>query len=157
MATKHAVIASLLLPFAALGAGQHSGGHGGAGTATGEPGQMTNVDRHIVVKMDDRMRFEPSSIEVKAGETVRFRVSNTGNQPHEMVIGSIEDLKAHAEEMREHPGMAHDEPNMIQLDAGESGDLVWRFTQPGQVEFACLLPGHLEAGMKGHIDVAPGQ
>ncbi|WP_410473470.1 plastocyanin/azurin family copper-binding protein [Guyparkeria sp. TX1] len=154
MAMRHALITSLLLPLTALAAGQHAGGHGDAGTATGEPGQMAEVDRHIEVRMDDQMRFEPSSIDVQAGETVRFRVINTGDQPHEMVIGSIEDLKAHAEEMRQHPGMAHDEPNMIQLDAGESGDLVWRFTQAGQIDFACLLPGHLEAGMKGRIDVA---
>ena len=157
MVTRHLLIASLLLPIAALAAGQHAGGHGGAATAEGVPGQMADVDRRIDVQMDDRMRFEPSSIDVKAGETVRFHVSNTGDQPHEMVIGEIEDLKAHAKAMRQHPGMSHDEPNMIQLDAGESGNLVWRFTQAGQIDFACLLPGHLEAGMKGQIDVAPAQ
>ena len=157
MAMKHTLITTLFLPLAALAAGQHSGGHGGPEMATGQPGQMADVDRRIEVRMDDRMRFEPSSIDVKAGETVRFRVTNAGDQPHEMVIGSIEDLKAHAEEMRQHPGMAHDEPNMIQLDPGKSGDLVWRFTQAGQIDFACLLPGHLEAGMKGRIDVAPAQ
>lgn len=154
MAMRNTLIIALFLPFATMAAGEHSGGHGGPEVAVGQPGQLDDVDRRIEMRMDDRMRFEPSAIDVKAGETVRFRVTNAGEQPHEMVIGSIEDLKAHAEEMRQHPGMAHDEPNMIQLDAGESGDLIWKFTHAGQIDFACLLPGHLEAGMKGRIDVA---
>ena len=103
--------------------------------------------------MDDRMRFEPAYIEVKAGETVRFRVRNDGQLPHEMVIGTLDELQAHAEQMRDMPGMPHDEPNAVTLDAGQQGDLLWHFSQPATLDFACLIAGHLEAGMKGSIEV----
>ena len=156
MAIRHALITTLLLPCAAFAAGQHSGGHGGPEMATGQPGQLDDVDRTVEVRMDDRMRFEPDHIRIKAGQTVRFRVTNAGDQPHEMVIGSLEALKAHAEQMRQQPGMTHNEPNMVRLDAGETGGIVWHFPSPGEVDFACLIPGHLEAGMKGTIDVLAG-
>lgn len=70
-----------------------------------------------------------------------------------MVIGSMEQLKAHAAEMRNTPGMQHAEPNMITLEPGKSGDLVWKFDEVGTVDFACLIPGHLEAGMVGKVKV----
>ncbi|WP_349772134.1 cupredoxin domain-containing protein [Stutzerimonas nitrititolerans] len=111
------------------------------------------VDRTIEVSMDDRMRFEPAHIEVKAGETVRFQVRNDGQLPHEMVIGTLDELQAHAEQMRDMPGMPHDEPNAVALDAGQQGDLLWHFSQPATLDFACLIAGHLEAGMKGSISV----
>ncbi|MFI9652653.1 cupredoxin domain-containing protein [Guyparkeria halopsychrophila] len=121
--------------------------------AAAESEQSAQADRTIEVTMTDGMRFSPNHIEVKAGQTVRFIVKNVGDQPHEMVIGSLDELKAHAEQMRQQPGMAHDEPNMVRLDAGETGEIVWHFDSPGQVDFACLIPGHLEAGMQGTIDV----
>jgi len=104
--------------------------------------------------MDDAMRFTPSDIEVKAGETVRFFIKNTGQIPHEMVIGSLEDLKAHAAEMLTMPDMPHDEPNMITLKPGQVGGLVWQFGEAGTVDFACLIPGHTEAGMVGKVKVS---
>ena len=82
---------------------------------------------------------------VKAGETVRFRVRNDGQLPHEMVIGTLDELQAHAEQMRDMPGMPHDEPNAVALDAGQQGDLLWHFSQPATLDFACLIAGHLEA------------
>lgn len=117
------------------------------------PTRHAAVDRTIQVSMDDRMRFEPAYIEVKAGETVRFRVRNDGQLPHEMVIGTLDELQAHAEQMRDMPGMPHDEPNAVALDAGQQGDLLWHFSQPATLDFACLIAGHLEAGMKGSISV----
>src|SRR3546814_7662909 len=84
--------------------------------------------------MDDTMRFTPGDIQVRAGETVRFFIKNTGKIPHEMVIGSIADLKAHAAEMQKMPGMQHSEPNMITLDPGKIGGLVWQFDQAGTVD-----------------------
>ncbi len=70
-----------------------------------------------------------------------------------MVIGSMTELKEHAEMMRNMPGMQHAEANMITLKPGQRGGLVWKFDQPGSVDFACLVPGHLEAGMVGKVTV----
>jgi uncharacterized cupredoxin-like copper-binding protein len=99
------------------------------------------------------MRFTPRDIKVNAGETVRFFIKNTGKISHEMVIGSLADLKAHAAEMQKMPGMKHSEPNMITLAPGKIGGLVWQFDQAGTVDFACLIPGHMEAGMVGKVKV----
>lgn len=121
--------------------------------ALGQPGDPARVTRTIEVRMDDRMRFTPSQIRVKQGETIRFRVTNRGKVKHEMVLGTLAELKSHAEEMRKFPEMEHDDPNAIELDAGKSGELIWQFTQTGNFDFACLIPGHFEAGMKGTLQV----
>lgn len=99
------------------------------------------------------MRFAPNLIKVKAAETVRFLMRNTEKTPHEMVIGSTAELKEHAEMMRKMPGMQHAEPNMVTLDPGQRGSIVWQFGSVGIVNFACLVPGHYEAGMTGTIQV----
>ncbi|HEY9572058.1 MAG TPA: cupredoxin family protein [Pusillimonas sp.] len=162
------ILALSLLPTLALAAGNHAGGHGApahgmpghdmstmshASSPTGQPGDPAKVTRTIELTMDDTMRFTPSDIQVNAGETVRFFIRNTGKIPHEMVIGSIADLKAHAAEMRKMPDMQHVEPNMITLAPGKIGGLVWQFDQAGTVDFACLIPGHMEAGMVGKVTV----
>ena len=103
--------------------------------------------------MDDNMRFTPSQISVKPGETVRFFIKNGGKVPHEMVLGNMEDLKSHAAMMQKMPGMKHAEPNMIALQPGQRGGIVWQFADAGIVDFACTIPGHLEAGMAGKVIV----
>lgn len=52
--------------------------------------------------------------------------------------------------------MAHDEPDSITLQPGEKEEIMWRFTQPGEVDFSCLIPVHYEAGMKGAFQVGAG-
>lgn len=157
------------LPVLALAGGGHQGGHDMAGhdmqgmhgsmhgdtspSKVGKPGDPAKVDRTIEVVMDDSMRFTPANIAVKKGETIRFFVKNTGKVPHEMAIGSMKELKAHAEMMRKMPQMQHAEPNMVTLQPGQRGGLVWQFDRPGTVDFACLVPGHMEAGMVGKIVV----
>jgi uncharacterized cupredoxin-like copper-binding protein len=103
--------------------------------------------------MNDRMQFIPSSVQAKRGETIRFRVRNEGRLMHEMVLGTPKDLQEHAELMRKHPGMEHDEPYIAHAAPGKSGDIVWRFTRSGEFSFACLVPGHMEAGMVGRVAV----
>lgn len=120
----------------------------------GQPGDPDQVTRTIEIDMDDNMRFTPSKIEAKQGETIRFFIKNSGQLPHEMVIGTLDALLAHAEEMRQMSHAApHNEPNMITLEAGQRGGLIWHFDQAGTVDFACLIPGHFEAGMAGIIQV----
>ncbi|MBB3121741.1 cupredoxin domain-containing protein [Pseudoduganella violacea] len=135
------------LPAWALADGQH------AGAANGKPGNPAKVDRVIEVGMDDSMRFAPAQIEVKAGETIRFLLKNAGKMEHEMVLGQMAELKAHAEMMRRMPEMQHAEPNMVKLKPGQRGGIVWQFTQAGEVDFACTIPGHLEGGMVGKVSV----
>lgn len=161
------ILALACTPALSFAAGEHSDGHSmgehsmsghdmsstTSMAGVGRPGDPAKVDRTIDVVMDDSMRFKPSQINVKAGETIRFFVKNAGKIPHEMVIGSIAELKEHAEEMRRMPNMQHAEPNMITLKAGQRGGLVWTFDQPGTVDFACLIPGHMEAGMVGKVNV----
>jgi len=132
------------------------GGHseiGGHAQAVGEPGNPKKVSRTIRLVMSDDMKFTPAQVNVKRGETIRFLLRNAGRTRHEMVIGSMAELKAHAEMMRKMPGMEHADPNQLALDPGKTGKLVWRFTKAGSVDFACLQPGHFEAGMLGKVSV----
>lgn len=119
----------------------------------GKPGDAAKVSRTIKIDMSDNMRFSPDEANIKAGETVRFVVNNKGRLDHEMVIGTLAELKEHAAMMRKMPTMKHAEPNMLTLAPGASGDIIWQFDQAGTVDFACLIPGHMEAGMKGQLKV----
>lgn len=142
------------LPMLALATGQHAGGHHDDATAYGEPGEAAQVARTIEVQAMDNMRYAPAAIKVQRGETVKFVVKNTGKLPHEFVLGSAQSLKEHAELMRKHPDMEHEDPNMAKVAPGSTGTLIWKFSRAGTVEFACLIPGHYEAGMKGRIRVS---
>ena len=103
--------------------------------------------------MDDTFRFYPAKVRVKQGETIHFIIHNAGQIKHEFVLGSAAELKAHYAEMLKFPDMAHSEPNKVTLAPGQSGDVVWQFTKSGKVDFACLQPGHFDAGMKGAVAV----
>jgi uncharacterized cupredoxin-like copper-binding protein len=122
-------------------------------TAFGRSGDPGAVSRTIRIEMRDTMRFEPDKLTVRKGDTVRLEVVNAGAVLHELVIGTRAELDAHAEMMRKFPGMEHDEPYMAHVDPGKTGAIVWQFTQAGEFGFACLIPGHFEAGMIGHIQV----
>jgi uncharacterized cupredoxin-like copper-binding protein len=124
-------------------------------TAFGREGDPKKVSRTLNVDMSDRMRFAPAELTVKRGETIRFRVQNSGHVMHEMVLGTMDELKKHAELMRKHPGMEHDEPYMAHVAAGKSGTMVWQFTKAGEFYYGCLVPGHFEAGMVGKLVVTP--
>jgi len=116
-------------------------------------GDAKKVDRTITISMTDNMRFTPEKINVKLNETVKFVVVNDGKLLHEFVIGTPAELINHAKMMEKFPTMEHDAPYMAHVDSGKSGDIVWNFNRAGQFEFACLLPGHFQAGMKGTIVV----
>ncbi len=119
----------------------------------GIAGDPAAVRRTIDIRMTDAMRFHPDRIEVREGETVRLRVRNAGQVLHELVIGTKEELDQHAALMKKHPGMEHDEPYMSHVKPGASGEIVWNFNRPGEFDYACLIPGHYEAGMTGKIRV----
>jgi uncharacterized cupredoxin-like copper-binding protein len=120
----------------------------------GDPAQVT---RTIALTMTDAMRFVPGSLAVQEGETVRFVVRNAGRMLHEMVIGTPAALAQHAALMARFPGMQHDEAYMTHVGPGRTGEIVWRFNRAGAFEFACLIAGHYEAGMRGTLHVNPKQ
>ncbi len=122
-------------------------------TAFGQEGNPKKVARTIKVDMADNMRFTPSNLVVKRGQTVKFVVHNGGKVLHEMVLGTKEALKEHAELMKKFPEMEHADANMAHVKPGKAGEIVWQFTQAGEFEFACLQPGHFEAGMVGKVTV----
>ncbi|AQZ93784.1 plastocyanin/azurin family copper-binding protein [Halopseudomonas phragmitis] len=123
-------------------------------TAWGIAGDESAVDREVVIRMDDRMRFYPDHLEVREGETLRLVIRNEGQLLHELVLGSAEELAKHAEMMAQFPDMEHDEPWMAHVDPGQSQTLIWTFNRSGRFEFACLLPGHYQAGMLGALQVS---
>ncbi|CAN7232922.1 MULTISPECIES: cupredoxin domain-containing protein [unclassified Variovorax] len=132
--------------------GTHAGGHHSE-ALIGKPGVVAKATRTVKVDMTDGMRFSPASIDVKQGETVRFVVTNSGKLKHELVLGTEKELKEHYEVMKKNPEMEHADPNMVTLAAGKTGEVVWQFTKAGKVDFACLQPGHYDAGMKGAVNV----
>ncbi|MDH3699682.1 MAG: cupredoxin domain-containing protein [Alphaproteobacteria bacterium] len=155
-------------------AGKHgAGGHHGAAAAIGKPGTASKVTRTIVVTMRDNF-YEPESISVKPGETIRFKITNKGEFLHEFGLGTAAMHAAHQKEMlvmMEHGmieadrinhermkmdhgdgmKMSHDDPNSVLLEPGKSGEIIWTFNKRAKLEFACNIPGHYESGMMGEI------
>jgi len=127
------------------------------GASIGVAGQASRTTRTVVVDMTDSMRFNPSSVAVAQGETVRFVVKNSGQLKHEFVLGTEKELKEHYEVMKKFPEMEHADPNMVTVAPGKTGEVIWQFTKAGKVDFACLQPGHYDAGMKGAVSVAAGK
>ena len=120
----------------------------------GIAGDAKAARRTIDVCMGDDMRFSPDRIDVRRGETLRFRVRNSGKQMHEFVIGTKAENAKHAELMIKFPDMEHDEPYMAHVPPGKTGEIVWTFNRAGSFEFACLIAGHYQAGMVGTINVS---
>ena len=122
-------------------------------TAFGRAADPGKAARTVRIEMSDRMRYSPAEVTVKRGEIVRFVPVNEGHLTHEMVLGTMDELKEHAALMRKFPKMEHDEPNMAQVPSGKSGEMVWQFTRAGTFYYGCLQPGHFEAGMVGKVIV----
>ncbi len=158
----------------ALAGGAHSGGHGHDdnhyAADIGQPGKAGEVDRVIQVKMGE-MFFDPGTVEVTEGETIRFVVTNTGEFVHEFNIGTAEMHEAHSGEMIEMmekgileadridhdrmkaSGMAHEEASSVLLEPGQSAEIIWTFSGDADLELSCNLPGHRESGMRGAVAV----
>ena len=161
--TKLSALAFAAIAFAAQGAHAHGDDDHAkhhtydAGkvepTDFGQEGNPKKVGKTIKVDMADNMRFTPADVSIKRGETVKFVVHNRGRVLHEMVLGTPQALKEHAELMKKFPEMEHADANMAHVDPGKSGEIVWQFTKAGEFQFACLQPGHFEAGMVGKVSV----
>ena len=148
-----AAFAALTLSTAALADAGHS--HG-ADLAYGQPGDPKKPARIVQITMRDsegKMVFIPNRIDVRKGEQVKFVIRNNGELDHEIVIGTLDENLKHMAEMMKNPDMEHDDPNAKRLAPKQTGDIVWKFTNAGEFDFSCLIPGHREAGMSGTIIV----
>ena len=145
-------VAVVALVATAISTGAHEGDHFSAGV----PGDVKKPARTVTVVMsesDGNMKFTPDHLDVKKGEQVKFVIENKGLLKHEFMLASVKDNDKHAEMMRKFPDMEHDDPNAKTVDPGMSAEILWHFTKTGRFEFACLIPGHREAGMHGFVTV----
>lgn len=125
--------------------------------AFGHPGEAKKVDRTITITATE-IAFDVKNITVKAGETVRFVIINKGEQPHELSIGSADEMAEHRQMMVDMAGMNmsemhHGEGNSVSTEPGETKELIWQFGKAGSYEFSCNYPGHSEIGMTGPLVV----
>ncbi|WP_433884915.1 cupredoxin domain-containing protein [Pseudomonas vranovensis] len=134
----------------------------------GQPAPASKATRSVEVVMGD-MYFAPRSLEVKAGETVRFVLVNKGAVVHEFSLGDAVMHARHQKEMlamqgqmdhsamghgnMNHASMQHDDPNTVMVEPGKSAELTWTFSQSTPIEFACNVPGHYQAGMVGKLTI----
>ena len=149
------IFASAFVSQAAL-AGAGKSGHGHAGFSAGAVGDPKKPARTIKVSMHEdgkKMLFTPSNITVRKGEQVRFMLSNDGIENHEFVLATVAENRKHGALMKKYPKMEHVDPNARKLTPYTGGEMFWKFSKKGTFEFACLLPGHYEAGMHGTITV----
>ena len=124
--------------------------------SAGEPGDPKKPSRIVKITMLEdgkKMLFEPATVAAKLGEQIRFILYNEGTEKHEFMLATVAENRKHAALMKKYPDMEHDDPNAISLPPLNSGELVWQFTKRGEFEYACLIPGHLEAGMHGRVVV----
>jgi uncharacterized cupredoxin-like copper-binding protein len=122
--------------------------------SAGEPGNPKQSSRVIEITMHERdgnMRFAPDRIELRRNEQVRFVLKNDGALEHEFLLATVKENAEHGAMMEKMPDMRHEEPNGKRLQAKGQSEILWRFTKRGEYEFACLIPGHYQAGMFGKI------
>ncbi len=147
------VLATTWFAANAVASGTHAGEHEHDASNIGGPGKATKVSHTIEIDMSDTMRFVPSEATVNQGETIRFVIKNSGQLKHEFVMGTAKELKAHYDLMKKFPNMEHADDNMLSVAPGRTGELIWLFGKAGKVNFACLQPGHFDAGMKGVFEI----
>lgn len=121
--------------------------------APGDPGKPSRKIEIVMSEGDGSMSFVPNRIEIRKGEQVDFVLKNSGQLAHEFMLATVAENNEHAKLMERFPNMEHDDPNGKRVEPGKSAEILWRFTKPGTFEFACLIPGHRQAGMHGTIIV----
>ena len=148
--------AILLAALLAGGPTPPASAHDAAHFSAGEPGNPKKASRTVRVIMregDGKMLYLPDRLVVRRGEQIRFVIENAGELAHEFVVANTADNLKHAALMQKFPDMEHDDPNGKTLQPKAKTELLWRFTKRGEFEFACLIPGHREAGMTGVVIV----
>src|SRR5258708_20892265 len=151
-----AALAAVLACVPVHAEGEH-GGHAHDDTfSSGEPGKAKKPARLVpgtMTEADGKMLFTPSGIAIKKDEQVKFMLRNSGELDHEFVLASTGENLKHAEAMQKNPDMEHDDMNAKRLAPKQTGEMVWKFSNAGEFEYSCLIPGHREAGMIGTVIV----
>ncbi len=141
----------------------------------GKKGNLNEIDRTIKVIMYDNY-YEPSNFSVKAGETIKFEVINAGELVHEFNIANKMLHMKHQPEMEKmveneilfadsidhekmkkmskmDKSMGHSHSNSVLLEPNQKSDLIWNFESAANIEIACNVPGHYQAGMIASVDI----
>lgn len=142
-----------------LASGNHGGGHKheSEGSPVGAPAEAAKATKTIQVSTNDNMRYQFSEdFDLKAGDIVKFVVTNQGEISHEFSVGDKNEQKSHQMMMRKMPNMVHQDGNTVTVKPGETKELTWQFKGGAQVVFACNIPGHFEAGMFAKASVSEG-
>jgi uncharacterized cupredoxin-like copper-binding protein len=105
------------------------------------------VPRVVEISTNDSLQFSPGLVQVAKGETVTFKVHNTGKAVHEFMVGPAKDAL----------GDVEGTPEVADIAGGGTKSLTTTFDGDGPYAFACHAPGHFEHGMVGYIQlVGPG-
>jgi uncharacterized cupredoxin-like copper-binding protein len=141
----------------------------------GSKGNLNDVNRVVKVVMYDNY-YEPSSLIVKAGETIKFELVNAGELVHEFNIANKMMHMKHQPEMEKmveneilfadsidknkmkkmakiDKSMGHSHSNSVLLEPKQKGDIVWKFDNAVNIEIACNVPGHYQVGMIARVDI----
>ena len=141
----------------------------------GSKGNANDVSRVIKVIMYDNY-YEPSSFQINAGETIKFEVENAGELVHEFNIANKMMHMNHQPEMEKmveneilfadsidkdkmkkmakmDKSMGHSHSNSVLLEPKQKGDIIWKFDNAVNIEVACNVPGHYQAGMIAKVNI----
>lgn len=135
--------------------GHHAHGMGHGSSLAGKPGKEADVDRIIKVEANDSMRFMHDPLKIKNGETIKFVITNTGAVKHEFSIGTKDEHMVHGKMMMANPDMHHGPGgSSITIEPGKTETLIWSFEEAWEVQAACNIPGHYQAGMHSPVQFA---
>ncbi len=153
----------------------HSSVYADKNMKIGSKGNESEVSRVIKVVMYDNY-YEPSSFQIKAGETIKFEVENAGMLVHEFNIANKMMHKKHQPEMlkmveneilladsidkkkmkkmaKMDKAMGHSHSNSVLLEPKQKGEIIWKFDNAVNIEVACNVPGHYQVGMIAKVDI----
>ena len=141
----------------------------------GSKGNKNDTSRVIKVIMYDNY-YEPSSFQINAGETIKFEIENAGELVHEFNIANKMMHIKHQPEMEKmvdneilfadsidknkmkkmakiDKSMGHSHSNSVLLEPKQKGNIIWRFDNAVNIEVACNVPGHYQAGMIAKVNI----
>ena len=147
---------------------------GGTMNMIGEKGDSAEVSKIIIVKMYDNY-YDPNKFKIKKNQTIKFIVYNYGELVHEFNIATKEMHLKHQPEMmkmveneillpdkidkkkmkelsKKDHSMSHSHSNSVLLEPNQSAEIIWKFNTEAELEAACNIPGHYEAGMIAKIN-----
>ena len=141
----------------------------------GSKGNLNEVNRIVKVVMYDNY-YEPSSLKIKAGETIKFELVNAGELVHEFNIANKMMHMKHQPQMEKmveneilfadsidknkmkkmakiDKSMGHSHSNSVLIEPKQKGDIIWKFDNAVNIEIACNVPGHYQVGMIAKVDM----